>query len=78
MKRYVCISLTLFAVSVTNVVTYFLLGIIMGDMQYSNIFSLTYPLQFVCSILLSYFATASNIRTNREKKEGCSESGMLL
>ena len=78
MKRYFSISLTLFAFSALNAITYILLGIVMGNTQFSEVFSITYPLQFVVAILISFFASASNVRANKENDRNCVESGMLL
>ena len=78
MKRYFSMSLTFFAFSALNAVTYLLLGIIMGNTAFAEIFSITYPLQFVVAILLSFFASASNVRANKENNKSCVESGMLL
>lgn len=50
----------------------------MGNTQFSEVFSLTYPLQFVEVILVSFFASASNVRANKEDNKNCVESGMLL
>ncbi len=78
MKRYFTMSLTLFMFSVLNAVTYLLLGIITGNTAFSGIFSITYPLQFVSAVLLSFFASASNIRANREDNKNCVSTGMIL
>ncbi len=78
MKRYFTLSLTLFAFSVLNVLTYFLLGVITGNTAYSGIFSITYPLQFVISTLLCFFATASSIRANKEDNKNCVNTGIFL
>lgn len=78
MKRYFTISLTAFAFSILNVLTFFLLGIITGNTALSGIFSITYPLQFIASVLLSFFASASNIRGNKENNKNCVYTGMIL
>lgn len=78
MKRYFSISLTTFIFSALNVLTYLLLGIIMGNTAYSEVFLITYPLQYAVLVMSYFFASASNIRANREKNENCVESGMIL
>lgn len=78
MKRYFSISLSLFLFSALNALTYLLLGIIYNNLAFSEIFSLTYPLQFVVAILLSFFASSSNIRANKENNKDCVFSGMIL
>lgn len=78
MKRYFSISLTLFFFSVLNVLTYFLLGLTTGDPTFSGVFSIAYPLQFIVSILMYFFCTASNIRGNKEKNKDCVYTGMIM
>lgn len=78
MKRYFTMSLTLFAFSVLNVLSYFLLGVITGNTAFAGIFSITYPLQYVVATFLCFFASASNIRANKEKNKNCISSGMIL
>ncbi len=78
MKRYFTMSLTSFVFSILNVMTYFLLGLITGNTALSGIFSITYPLQFVASMLLSFFSSASNIRANKEGNKNCVNTGMIL
>lgn len=78
MKRYFTMSLTFFTFSALNAITFLLLGIILQNTAFAEIFSITYPLQFVVSILLSFFASASNVRANKEGNKDCVESGMFL
>lgn len=78
MKRYLSISLTLFLYSAVNALTYMLLGILYGNEVFSEIFTLTYPLQFVCAIILSFFCIGSNIRANKENNKDCVSTGMIL
>lgn len=78
MKRYFSISITLFAFSALNALTYLLLGIIYGDTAFAEIFSITYPLQYVASILLYFFVSASNIRANKEGNKNCVQTGLFL
>lgn len=78
MKRYFSMSITFFLLSALNALTYLLLGVIMHNTAYSEIFSITYPLQFVVAILLSFFVSASNIRANKENNENCVETGSIL
>ncbi len=71
MKRYFTMSLTLFLFSILNALTFLLLGILTGNTAYSEIYSITYPIQFVVAIFQSFFASASNIRANKEGKKLC-------
>ena len=78
MKRYFNMTLTFFFFSLLNALTYLMLGVILHDTSLSQTFSITYPLQFVLSILLSFFVSASSIRANKENNENCVQSGMTL
>ncbi len=78
MKRYFNMTITFFFFSLLNALTFLMLGIILHDTSFSQIFSITYPLQFVLSILLSFFISSSNIRANKENNENCVQSGLVL
>lgn len=78
MKRYFRIAFNLFLSSVTPIVGWFLLSIILGDKQLSNTFSLTYPLQFIGPLLISLFATGSNVRSNKEQNKNATFTGLVL
>lgn len=78
MKRYFSISITYFLFSILNVMTFFVLGLITKNTALSQIFSLTYPLQFVVAILTSIFGTASCIRANKEDNKNCVDTGIIL
>ncbi len=78
MKRYFSISLTGFIFSILNVASFILLGVITKNTAYSEIFSLTYPLQFVVPILLCFFCSASCIRANKENNKNCIDTGIIL
>ena len=78
MKRYFRITLTLFIFSWLNALTFLLLGIIMGNTAYSEIFSLIYPLQYVGLIIAAFLSEGSNVRANKEKNSDCVLTGMFL
>ena len=78
MKRYFRIAFNLFLSSVTPIVGWFLLSIILGDKQLSNTFSLTYPLQFIGPLLLAFFVTGSTVRSNKEQNKNATFTGLLL
>lgn len=69
---------TLFIFSALNAATFLLLGLAYGNSIYSQIFALTYPIQFMSNIFLSFFCVGSNIRANKENNKNCVESGILL
>ena len=78
MKKYISISITLCIFSSVNALTYFILGLTLGDTSYSNIFSITYSFQFISIILTSIFASASNIRANKENNKNCTDTGIVV
>jgi len=71
-------SLSQFVFSVIYSVTFLLLGIVMGNTALAEVYSVTYPLQYIIFILASIFGTASFIRTNKEQNDDCDETGMFL
>ncbi len=46
-----------------------MLALVVGDNRVANVFSITYPLQFVWAIIKSFFGTGANIRKEKEKDE---------
>ena len=66
MKRYFSMSLTFFVFSALNAVAFLLLGLVMGNTAFSEIFSITYPLQFIVAILLSFFASAQMLEQTKK------------
>ena len=67
MKRLLRISFDTLLLSFIPILSWFLLGIIV-DKSLINVFTLTYPLQFIYSIIKSVFSTGANI--TKEKEEG--------
>lgn len=57
-------------------VSWLLLGITL-DTRLVNIFSLTYPLQFVYGVLVSVFATGANIKAEKENDKNAVMNGLF-
>ena len=77
MKRLLKISFDLSLLSFIPIISWFLLGIIV-DKNLINIFTLTYPLQFIYYILRSIFSTGSNINKEKDNNKNAVMSGMLI
>lgn len=77
MKRLLRISFDLSLLSFMPIISWFLLGIIV-DKNLINIFTLTYPLQFICYIIKSIFSTGANISKEKDKNKDAVMSGLIL
>ena len=77
MKRLLRISFDLSLLSFIPIISWFLLGIIV-DKNLINIFTLTYPLQFIYYIIKSIFSTGANISKEKVKNENAVMSGLVL
>ena len=77
MKRLLRISFDLSLLSFIPVISWFLLGIIV-DKNLINIFTLTYPLQFIYYIIKSIFSTGANISKEKDKNKDAVMSGLIL
>lgn len=77
MKRLLKISLDLSLLSFIPIISWFLLGIIV-DKNLINIFTLTYPIQFIYYILKSVFSTGANICKEKDKNKNAVMSGMII
>ena len=77
MKRLFRISLDIFLTSVTPILGWFLLGILV-DKNLINIFSLIYPMQFVISSIQSIFGTGANISAIKDDNKDSVFSGFIL
>lgn len=60
MNRLLRIGFDTFLTSVTPILGWFLLGILV-DKNLINVFSLIYPMQFIISAIQSVFGTGANI-----------------
>ena len=77
MKRLLKISFDLSLLSFIPIISWFLLGIIV-DKNLINIFTLTYPLQFIYYILRSIFSTGANINKEKDNNKNAVMSGMII
>lgn len=68
MKRLLNVASGLFFLSIFPILSWILLGITLNDTNISNVFSLTYPMQFVWGIIITFFGTAVNIKKYKENK----------
>jgi len=76
-KRLLRISFDLSLLSFIPIISWFLLGIIV-DKNLINIFTLTYPLQFIYYIIKSIFSTGANISKEKDKNKDAVMSGLIL
>lgn len=76
MQRLLRIGFNKFIFSFTPIVVWFLIGIII-DPKLVNVFSVTYPMQFIYQIFLAMFGTAPNINETKDHKKGAAFSGFL-
>lgn len=77
MNRLLRISFDTLLTSVTPILGWFLLGILV-DKNLINIFSLIYPMQFVISAIKSIFGTGANISAIRDRNKESIFSGVVL
>lgn len=77
MKRLLKISLDLALLSFIPIISWFLLSLIV-DKALINIFTLTYPIQFVFGILKSIFSTGANISKQKDKNKDAVMSGLVV
>ena len=77
MKRLLKISFDLSLLSFIPIISWFLLGIIV-DKNLINIFTLTYPLQFIYYILKSIFSIGANINKEKDNNQNAVMSGMVI
>lgn len=76
MKRLLKIGFDLSLLSFIPILSWFCLGIIV-DKNLINIFTLTYPLQFIYYILKSIFSTGANISKEKDKNKDAVMSGLF-
>ncbi len=77
MKRLLRISFDLSLLSFIPIILWFLLGIIV-DKNLINIFTLTYPLQFIYYIFRSVFSIGANISKEKDKNKDAVMSGLVI
>ena len=77
MNRLLRISFNTAFLSLIPILSWFVIDILI-DKNLTNVFTLTYPLQFVWLLLKSIFGTGANICKEKEKNENAVGSGMTL
>lgn len=77
MKRLLRIAFNSAVFSFIPILSWFCLGLIV-DKNLANIFTLTYPLQFIMILLKSIFGTGANISKQIDKDENAVLSGMTI
>lgn len=77
MKRLLRISFNSAIFSLIPILSWFMLGLIV-DKNLVNVFTLTYPLQFIWALMKSIFATGANISKEKDKNENAVLSGMTV
>lgn len=77
MKRLFRIGSGLFIYSIIPILSWIVLSHVVGDSRISNVFSITYSIQFVWSILKMLFGSGANIRKEKEKDANAVLNGMF-
>lgn len=77
MKRLLKISIDLSLLSFIPVLSWFCLSLII-DRNLINIFTLTYPMQFIFYILKSIFSTGANINKEKDNNKDSVMSGIVV
>lgn len=77
MKRLLRISFNSAIFSLIPILSWFMLGLLV-DKNLVNVFTLTYPLQFVYTLMKSIFATGANISKEKDKNDNAVLSGITI
>ena len=77
MKRLLRISFNSAIFSLIPILSWFMLGLLV-DKNLVNVFTLTYPLQFIWALMKSIFATGANINKEKDKNDNAVLSGMTI
>ena len=77
MKRLLRISFNQAVFSFMPILSWFMIGIII-DKNLINVFTLTYPIQFIWTTLRAVFATGANICKEKDQNENSVLSGITL
>ena len=77
MNRLFRISFDMLLTSITPILSWFLVGILV-DKNLINVFALIYPMQFVICFIHSIFGTGANISEIRDKNKSSAFSGFIL
>lgn len=77
MRRLYKIGFNYGLASLIPIISWFILGILV-DKDLANIFSLTYPLQFIWGILANIFGTGALVHQSRDNNDVAIKSGIIL
>ncbi len=77
MRRLLRISLDTLLTSTLPIVMWVLLGIIVNK-NITNVFTLTYPIQFIITLLISIFGSGANINATKSKRDYLVDSNIIL
>ena len=77
MKRLFRVSFDILITSIIPIISWFLLGILV-DENLINVFSLTYPIQFIYALMKSIFGVGANISKEKDKDKNVVMSGIVL
>ena len=77
MKRLLRISFNSAIFSLIPILSWFMLGLLV-DKNLVNVFTLTYPLQFIWALMKSIFATGANISKEKDKNNDAVMSGLFV
>ena len=77
MKRIFRIGSGLFVYSIVPILSWIVLSYIKGDSRISNIFAITYAIQYVWSILKALFGSGANIRKEKENDPNSTWNGIF-
>ncbi len=69
MKRLFRLGCGFFIYSIIPILSWIVLSYVLGDNRISNVFSLTYAIQFVYLILRNFFGSGANIRKEKENNK---------
>ena len=69
MKRLFRIGSGLFIYSIIPILSWIVLSYVLGDNRISNVFSITYAIQFIWAILKYLFGSGANIRKEKENNK---------
>lgn len=78
MKRLFNIACGQFFISIFPILAWMVLAFTLGDPNISNVFSLTYPLQFVIYLLKAIFGTGANIKRVKNKSDDIVYSSIIM
>ncbi len=77
MRRLLKISFDQALLSLTPILSWFCLSLLI-DKNLISVFTITYPLQYICGIIRSPFSIGANISKTRDKNKDAVMSGLVL